>query len=250
MSRHAFTLIELLVVLTIASLLVSLVLPVLGASREAARDLSCKANLQQMNIGWSAVLADTRHRIPETHSASVPPGNPAADPVFQRWDLLLFDRMNTPIVPGQRPRIVCPASRDAFGSIDNTSGHTTYGVSVRWDLGSAPGDNERKSWDMLLSPSTYPFFADTDALRIGDLEIIRDEFGLRTSPYTSPTWQLGFFHPEATTNIAWGDGHVSSRRTDVIDPPASVNANGVPLFFFNQPGARLAAAWPRATNLP
>ncbi|MEM6554185.1 MAG: hypothetical protein AAF750_18870, partial [Planctomycetota bacterium] len=245
-----FTLIELLVVLAVTSLLVSLVLPVLGASREAARDLSCKANLQQMNIGFSAVLPDTRHRIPETYSANKLAGNPNADPVFQRWDLLLIDRMNTPVVPGQRPRIVCPASRDAFASIDTTVGHTTYGVNVRWDPGSDPGDNERKSWDMLFSPSTYPFFADTDALRIVDFELIRDEFGLTTAPDPSPTWQLGFFHPETTTNIAWGDGHVSSRRNNVIDPLTLVDTNGVPLFFFNRPDARLAAAWSTATNLP
>ncbi|MEM6554178.1 MAG: hypothetical protein AAF750_18835, partial [Planctomycetota bacterium] len=157
---------------------------------------------------------------------------------------------NVSPIPGLRPQLICPQSRDHFASIKRTVGHTTYGVNVLWEPGSQPGDNERQSWDMLLSPSSYPFFADTDALRIGDLEIIRDEFGLRTALYTSPTWQLGFFHPEATTNIAWGDGHVSSRRADVIDPPAPVDANGVPLLFFNRPGARLAAAWSRATNLP
>jgi prepilin-type N-terminal cleavage/methylation domain-containing protein len=44
--RHAFTLIELLVVIALLALLVGLVLPTLGASREAGRAAGCLANLR------------------------------------------------------------------------------------------------------------------------------------------------------------------------------------------------------------
>ncbi|MEM1208947.1 MAG: prepilin-type N-terminal cleavage/methylation domain-containing protein [Planctomycetota bacterium] len=66
MKRQGFTLIELLVVISIIALLISILLPALGAARASARDLQCKSNFRQLGIANLAYSVEHGDRMAAT----------------------------------------------------------------------------------------------------------------------------------------------------------------------------------------
>lgn len=80
---RAFTLIELLVCIAVIALLVSLILPALGAAREAARTSRCLANQHQLIIAWTGYANDFSDRaMPLAYTA---PGDVGSGEAVYWW---------------------------------------------------------------------------------------------------------------------------------------------------------------------
>jgi prepilin-type N-terminal cleavage/methylation domain-containing protein len=62
--RSAFTLIELLVVIAVAAILVSLLMPTLGMSKDLARESACKTNQRSLYLAVRTYSAEHRSTLP------------------------------------------------------------------------------------------------------------------------------------------------------------------------------------------
>jgi prepilin-type N-terminal cleavage/methylation domain-containing protein len=76
MRRRGFTLIELLVVIAVIALLLGIVLPALGTSRETSRRAKCLANLRGIGQGFGIYLNDYKGIFPPVRPLHDPPVGP------------------------------------------------------------------------------------------------------------------------------------------------------------------------------
>ena len=106
-SNSGFTLIELLVVISIIALLIGILLPALGAARDAARTTQCLSGLRQMGIGFNAYAFEYKGTLPL--GDFYPSVGPQGD-----WTTLLSSYLegqgDVSFSAGRNPVLTCPSA--------------------------------------------------------------------------------------------------------------------------------------------
>ena len=116
---RGFTLVELLVVIAIIGVLAALIFPLLGSSKERARDTYCLNNLRQLGLAIVAYAQDYNSYLP---FAEDNPAIPASPPLASIRDLL------SSYVGGSAVVFKCPNDKVWFDK-GGTSYEWTYGVT-------------------------------------------------------------------------------------------------------------------------
>lgn len=83
-ARHGFTLVEMLVAIGIIVLLVAILLPVVGQSREQARRALCLSNLRQLYLVYHQYSQDMEDRVPIGYRMT------AAGVGCKQWDSMVY----------------------------------------------------------------------------------------------------------------------------------------------------------------
>ena len=245
MRRTAFTLVELLVVISIIALLMAILVPALGSSREQAKAILCRSNIKQLALGL-AMYENENETFPHALDETVwrpPPGGLPGDPMYDRIGWWWFNY--TTDYSGRNsdePSIVlCPSRKIKNGELKDNVLCGNYGVNRsicktscgrpgREDFTGRPlriSDISRASETLLVVDSGYSMITWWHATNVPGKPLgsaIEDTAyipGLEINEHRS-LWlgqeqdAIDGRHPNKSVNVGFADGHTDRVKAESL----------------------------------
>lgn len=207
-TEHGFTLIELLVVLTIISLLIGIILPVIPRVRDSARATVCQSNLRQIGLAVLDYQDKNREEFPRARYMPRPWLSADDDPPL---NIALADFMDF-----DSEAWACPGDLDVHTAMytDDNGNERECGVSYTYttSLSGRTFEDTFFSRRLQLQPHEVPVLHDYDGGTYElELEAWYDEAGEVIDPdATGAMIPIDFFHSKRS--YLYADGSVGLWR--------------------------------------
>jgi len=244
MRRTGFTLVELLVVISITALLLAILLPSLGNSRQQTKAILCGSNIKQLALGLTMYETENETFPYGFHdSLTAPPGGYPGYIQCDRTGWWWFNHTTDYSMenPDKSSILLCPSKKIKNGNLKNNVLCGNYGVnrsickssddipSRRADFVGTPlrsSDILHPGQTLLIVDSGYSIISwwhatDAPPIPLGNT-IIEDTAyipGLKINAERD-LWPgqeedaTNGRHPNKTVNIGFADGHVNRAKAD------------------------------------
>jgi prepilin-type N-terminal cleavage/methylation domain-containing protein/prepilin-type processing-associated H-X9-DG protein len=247
MRARGFTIFELLVVIAIVALLIGLLVPVLGRTRHAGRQVKCLANLRSLQIGQLTYCDAYRGRFADVGLPHGGIGDPRLSFIFTLSEFIgTTPREFDPVSPEDYftpPVLRSPGDASRFwldregGQMTTTGGvwrRTSYGMNNYLSRTYNPGISDREPFDRLEKidrPSlTVQFLLMTEAgegsggpgFAVSDHPHVENWGSAAQAPTQSATqvftskWGGPVRSVGSISNYSYLDGHAAASRFDRV----------------------------------